>query len=71
MRLSVLKGREKGEVICIDHYSFYRQLIGKWFPSATTVANRFHVVRIARYHFLRLCRALVKLNTLRKDLVIQ
>ena len=57
--LSALKGREKVKVVCIDLCSSYRQLIRKWFPNAKIVADRFHVVRIVQYHFLRFCRALV------------
>ena len=73
--LSSLKGRHKVKVICIDLSSSYRHLLKKWFPNAHIVADRFHVVRIVQYHFLKFCRQLVPeiknkrgmLNALRKN----
>jgi len=73
--LSSLKGRHKVKVICIDLSSSYRHLLKKWFPNAHIVADRFHVIRIVQYHFLKFCRQLVPeiknkrgmLNALRKN----
>lgn len=57
--LSRLKGRERVQVVCIDLSSPYRHLIRKWFPKARIVADRFHVIRIVLYHFLKLARQIV------------
>ena len=63
------------KVICIDLSSSYRHLLKKWFPNAHIVADRFHVVRIVQYHFMKFCRQLVPeiknkrglINALRKN----
>ncbi len=34
----------------------YGSLVKKWFPNARMVADRFHVVRVMRQHFITLCR---------------
>jgi transposase len=54
--LSGLRGREKVRVICIDLSASYRAIIRKWFPNAVIVADRFHVVRLAMMHLLKICR---------------
>jgi transposase len=56
--LRTLKGREKVRVICIDLSTTYRALIRRWFPNAAIVADRFHAVRLAGLHLLRLARQL-------------
>lgn len=54
--LRALKGREKVRIVCIDMSSSYRGIIRKWFPRAIIVADRFHVVRLAMMHLLKICR---------------
>ena len=54
--LRQLKGRERVRIVCIDMSSSYRGIIRKWFPKAIIVADRFHVVRLAMMHLLKICR---------------
>jgi transposase len=54
--LRQLKGRERVRVVCIDMSSSYRAIIRKCFPRAIIVADRFHVVRLAMLHLLKICR---------------
>jgi len=54
--LQSLHGREKVRMVCIDLSSSYRALIKRYFPNAKIVADRFHVIRIVQYHFLKLFR---------------
>ena len=56
--LRALKGRDKVRVVCIDMSSSYRGIIRKWFPKAVIVCDRFHVVRLAMVHLLKVCRTL-------------
>jgi len=57
--LSRLQGREKVRMVCIDLSSSYRSLIRQWFPKAKIVADRFHVIRIVIYHFMKYARAIL------------
>ncbi len=41
-------------MVCIDLSPAYRALIKRYFPNAKIVADRFHVIRIAQHHFLKL-----------------
>jgi transposase len=52
--LSGLAGREKVKVVVMDLSDSYRQIVRRYFPQAKIVADRFHVVRLANHHFLRL-----------------
>ena len=56
--LQTLRGREKVQVICIDLSNTYRAMIRRWFPNAAIVADRFHAVRLAGLHLMRLARQL-------------
>ena len=56
--LQTLRGREKVRVVCIDLSSSYRSMIRRWFPNAAIVADRFHVVRLAGMHLMRVARQL-------------
>jgi transposase len=47
-----MKGRERVQVVCIDLSSGYRRLIGRYFPNAKIVSDRFHVIRVVLQHFL-------------------
>ena len=53
-----MRGREKVQVICIDLSNTYRAMIRRWFPNAAIVADRFHAVRLAGLHLMRLARQL-------------
>jgi len=50
--LSALQDRDKVEVIVMDLSTTYRSIAQKYFPNATIVADRFHVVRLINHHFL-------------------
>jgi transposase len=56
--LASLRGREKVKVVCIDLSDSYRALIKRWFPNAVIVADRFHAVRLAGLHLMRVARQL-------------
>lgn len=49
-----LKARDKVRVVVIDLADSYRSLIKKYFPCAKIVSDRFHVIRLINYHFLKL-----------------
>lgn len=57
--LGKLKGRERVKIVCIDLSSPYRSIIRRYFPKASIVADRFHVVRLIQHHFMQLARHLV------------
>jgi transposase len=56
--LSTLRGRDKVRVVCIDLSNSYRAMIRRWFPNAAIVADRFHAVRLAGMHLMRVARQL-------------
>lgn len=56
--LSQLQGRDKVRMVCIDLSPTYRSLVKKYFPNATIVADRFHVIRLINNHFLKAWREL-------------
>jgi transposase len=56
--LETLRGKEKVRVICIDLSNTYRSMIRRWFPNAVIVADRFHAVRLAGLHLMRIARQL-------------
>jgi len=56
--LQTLRGRDKVKVICIDLSNTYRAMIRRWFPNAAIVADRFHAVRLAGMHLMRVARQL-------------
>ena len=56
--LERLRGRDKVRVICIDLSNSYRAMIRRWFPNALIVADRFHAIRIAGLHLMRVARQL-------------
>jgi transposase len=56
--LQTLRGREKVRVVCIDLSNTYRAMIRRWFPNAAIVADRFHAVRLAGLHLMRVARRL-------------
>jgi transposase len=56
--LRTLRGRDKVRVVCIDLSNTYRAMIRRWFPNAAIVADRFHAVRLAGLHLMRLARQL-------------
>jgi len=49
-----LEGKERVQVVLIDLAETYRCIIRKHFPNAKIVADRFHVIRLINYHFLKL-----------------
>ena len=50
--LSALRDRDKIQVIVMDLSETYRNIARRYFPNATIVADRFHVVRLINHHFL-------------------
>lgn len=49
-----LRGKEQVQIIVMDLSTTYRNIAKQYFPSATIVADRFHVVRLINQHFLKL-----------------
>jgi len=49
-----LRGKEQVQIIVMDLSTTYRNIARQYFPSATIVADRFHVVRLINQHFLKL-----------------
>ncbi len=47
-----LAGKDQVRVVCMDLAAVYRSLVGKHFPHAVIVADRFHVIRLINQHFL-------------------
>ena len=56
--LNALPGKERVQVICIDLSSSYRRIIKQYFPNAKIVSDRFHVIRLVGYHFLKTCHSI-------------
>jgi transposase len=51
--LSCLRGRDNVQLIVMDLSETYRNIAKRYFPNATIIADRFHVVRLINYHFLK------------------
>ena len=51
--LRALEGRDKVQVVVMDMSETYRRIAQRYFPKATIVADRFHVVRLINQHFLK------------------
>lgn len=51
--LKRLKGRERVQVVVMDLSETYRSIARKYFPNAMIVADRFHVVKLLNYQFLK------------------
>ena len=51
--LQGLQGRSNVQVVVMDLSETYRSIARRYFPSATIVADRFHVVRLINQHFLK------------------
>lgn len=48
-----LRGRENVKLLVMDLSETYRNIARRYFPNATIVADRFHVVRLINHHFLK------------------
>ena len=48
-----LPGRDHVQVIVMDLSETYRRIARRYFPNATIVADRFHVIRLVNQHFLK------------------
>lgn len=48
-----LQGKDKVKVVVMDLSVTYRSIARRYFPEATIVADRFHVVRMINHHFLK------------------
>lgn len=55
--LSRLQDRHKCQVMVMDLSETYRSMARKYFPNATIVADRFHVVRLINHHFLKVWKS--------------
>jgi transposase len=51
--LQHLPGRDRVQVIVMDLSETYRSIARRYFPQATIVADRFHVIRLVNQHFLK------------------
>jgi transposase len=51
--LKGLEGRGNVQVVVMDLSDTYRTIARRYFPNATIVADRFHVVRLINQHFLK------------------
>lgn len=51
--LQGLEGRGNVQVVVMDLSETYRSIAQRYFPNATIVADRFHVVRLINQHFLK------------------
>jgi transposase len=51
--LQSLEGRSNVQVVVMDLSETYRAIARRYFPNATIVADRFHVVRLINQHFLK------------------
>ena len=51
--LQGLEGRGNVRVVVMDLSETYRSIAQRYFPTATIVADRFHVVRLINQHFLK------------------
>ena len=51
--LRCLSGRDHVQVMVMDLSETYRSIARQYFPNATIVADRFHVVRLVNQHFLK------------------
>ena len=51
--LRSLEGKDKVKVVVMDLSVTYRRIARTYFPEATIVADRFHVVRLVNQHFLK------------------
>jgi transposase len=51
--LKGLQGRSNVQVVVMDLSETYRSIARRYFPNATIVADRFHVVRLINQHFLK------------------
>jgi transposase len=51
--LKGLRGRDNVQVVVMDLSETYRSIARQYFPGATIVADRFHVVRLINQHFLK------------------
>ena len=52
--LQGLQGRSNVQVVVMDLSETYRSIARQYFPGATIVADRFHVVRLINQHFLKI-----------------
>lgn len=48
-----LRGKDNVELIVMDLSETYRSIARKYFPMATIIADRFHVIRLVNQHFLK------------------
>jgi transposase len=49
----VFTGKDNVELIVMDLSETYRSIARKYFPMATIIADRFHVIRLVNQHFLK------------------
>ena len=52
-----LEGKERVRaVVVMDMSETYRRIARRYFPEATIVADRFHVLRLINHHFMKVWR---------------
>ena len=67
--LRKLKGRERVRIVCMDLSPTYRSIVGKYFPNALIVTDRFHVIRLVQQQFLALWRSIDPASARNRGLV--
>jgi transposase len=67
--LEKLEGRQAVRIVCMDLSAVYRALVGKYFPNAKIVADRFHVIRLINHHFLACWREIDPVASKHRGLV--
>lgn len=51
--LKELPGKENVQVVVMDLSETYRSIVRRYFPNATIVADRFHVIQLVNQHLLK------------------
>jgi transposase len=51
--LETVPDKDKTKVVVMDLSETYRSIVKRHFPGAKIVADRFHVIRLLNYHFLK------------------
>ncbi len=67
--LQKLRGKARVRVVAMDLASAYRALVLKYFPRASIVADRFHVIRLINHHFLACWREIDPVGARRRGLL--
>ena len=64
-----LPDKRKVRVVVMDLSETYRSIARKYFPNAQIVADRFHVIRLANHHFLKVWNSIDPLGRKNRGLL--